>query len=145
MRRDIDPQLIEDLLAERHLATLATHRQGGSVLLSPLWYVWQDDRFQLGMDAGDIKLRHIARDPQVAIVVAEETPPYRGIEVRGLASADETNYPDRMRAIAQRYLGPAGADFYGNGARGSIVTIEPTATRTWDFADDLAGVMERRA
>jgi PPOX class probable F420-dependent enzyme len=135
MRHDIDPQLVEDLLAEQHLATLATHRSDGGVLLSPIWYVWRDDRFRLGMDEGDIKLRHIARDPNVTIVVAEETPPYRGIEVRGVAHADETDFPERMRAIAQRYLGPPGADFYPDDATGSIVTIEPVATRTWDFAD----------
>jgi PPOX class probable F420-dependent enzyme len=138
MRHDIDPQIVNDLLDEQHLATLATHRKDGSVLLSPLWYVWENGRFQLGISAGDIKLKHIARDPNVTIVVAEETPPYRGIEVRGIAHADETDYPPRMRRIARRYLGPAGDEIYGDDDEGSIVTIEPTATRTWDFDDDLA-------
>jgi PPOX class probable F420-dependent enzyme len=145
MRHDIDPRLIEDLLAEQHLATLATHRRDGTVLLSPIWYLWEGERFRLGISVGDVKLRHIARDPRVTIVVAEETPPYRGIEVRGVASADEVDYPERMRAIARRYLGSPGADLYPDEEEGSIVTIEPTATRTWDFADDLAGVTEKEA
>jgi PPOX class probable F420-dependent enzyme len=137
MRHDIDPQIIEKLLDEQHLATLATHRKDGSILLSPLWYVWESGRFQLGVSAGDIKLRHVARDPRVTIVVAEETPPYRGIEVRGIAHVDETNYPPRMRALARRYLGPSGDDIYGDDEQGAIITIEPTATRTWDFDDDV--------
>jgi PPOX class probable F420-dependent enzyme len=142
MRHDIDPKLIEDLLDEQHLATLATHRKDGSVLLSPLWYVWENGRFHLGISAGDIKLRHMERDPNVTIVVAEETPPYRGIEVRGMAHVDETNYPPRMRALARRYLGPAGNDIYSDDDEGAIVTIEPVATRTWDFDDDLADTTE---
>ena len=143
MRHDIDPRIIEDLLGEQHLATLATHRKDGSVLLSPLWYVWENGRFQLGVSAGDIKLRHIARDPQVTIVVAEEAPPYRGIEVRGVAHVDETNYPPRMRALARRYLGPSGDEIYGDDEEGAIITIEPFATRTWDFDDDLEDAAEK--
>jgi hypothetical protein len=84
----------------------------------------------------------MARDPNVTIVVAEETPPYRGIEVRGIAHIDETNYPSRMRALARRYLGPPGDEIYGDDDEGAIVTIEPTATRTWDFDDDLADTTE---
>jgi PPOX class probable F420-dependent enzyme len=143
MRHDIDPKIIQALLDEQHLATLATHRKDGSIPLSPLWYVWEDDRFQLGVSAGDVKLRHIARDPNVTIVVAEETPPYRGVEVRGVARPDEADYPRRMRAIARRYLGPSGDDLYGDGDAGAIITIEPMATRTWDFddsVDDTTGV-----
>jgi PPOX class probable F420-dependent enzyme len=136
MRHDIDPQIVNDLLDEIHLATLATHRKDGSVLLSPLWYVWENHRFWLGVSAGDVKLRHIARDPRVTLVVAEDTPPYRGIEVRGVAHVDESNFPPRMRAIARRYLGPDGDDIYGDDEQGAIVTIEPTATRTWDFDDE---------
>jgi PPOX class probable F420-dependent enzyme len=144
MRHDIDPQLIEDLLSEQHLATLATHRNDGSVLLSPLWYVWENGKFQLGISVGDVKLKHIARDPNVTIVVAEETPPYRGIEVRGIAHVDETNYPPRMRALARRYLGLAGDEIYGDDDQGAIVTIEATATRTWDFDDDLDDTIEKQ-
>jgi PPOX class probable F420-dependent enzyme len=145
MRHDIDSQIVENLLSEQHLATLATHRKDGSVLLSPLWYSWEDGRFQLGISAGDIKLRHMARDPRVTIVVAEEIPPYRGIEVRGIAHIDETDYPPRMRALARRYLGPSGDEIYGDDDEGAIVTIEPTATRTWDFDDDLRETSEKEA
>ena len=143
MRHDIDPRIVQALLGEQHLATLATHRKDGSILLSPLWYSWEGGRFQLGISAGDIKLKHMARDPKVTIVVAEETPPYRGIEVQGIAHVDETNYPPRMRALARRYLGPPGEEIYGDDEKGAIVTIEPTATRTWDFDDDLPDTGEK--
>jgi hypothetical protein len=55
------------------------------VLLSPVWHEWQDGGFTVVIPVGDVKLRHIDRDPHVSIVVAENSPPNRGIEVRGEA------------------------------------------------------------
>ncbi len=136
MRTNFGPQDLRGLLDERHLAVLATHRRDGSVLLSPLWHIWEHGGFTIGISAGDIKITHLRRDPRVTIVVAEELPPYRGFEVRGEAQLSDENFVSEMRRIARRYVGAEGDGYYGDDAQGTIVRIEPGLTRGWDFADD---------
>ena len=95
MNRGLSAEQLGGLLDERHLATLATVRTDGSILLSPIWYIWEDGGFTLGMAAGDGKLKHIEREPRVTIVVADEAFPYRGFELRGIARLLDVPYgPD---------------------------------------------------
>ena len=136
MNRGLTPDQLDGLLDEVRLATLATIRQDGSVLLSPIWYLWEDGGFTLGMAAGDGKLMHLARDPRVTIVVSENEFPYRGFELRGVARLLDIPYAPTIRRIATRYVGADAADFYGHEG-GTVVRIEPGDTRGWDFRDDL--------
>ena len=137
MNRGLSVDQLGGLLDERHLATLATIRKDGTILLSPLWYIWEDGGFTLGMAASDGKLKHLRRDPRVTIVVAEDEFPYRGFEMRGDARLLEMPYGPEIRRIATRYVGPAAADFYDDDHGGTVVRIEQGETRGWDFRDDL--------
>lgn len=137
MNRGLSPDQLGGLLDEVRLAHLATFRKDGTVLLSPLWYIWEDGGFTLGMAARDGKLKHLERDPRVTIVVAEDDFPYRGFEVRGIASLLDVPYGPTVRRIATRYVGEKGAAFYDDSHGGTIVRIEPGDIRGWDFRDDL--------
>ena len=145
MNRGLSAEQLGGLLDERHLATLATVRADGSIMLSPIWYIWEDGGFTLGVAAGDGKLKHIAREPRVTIVVADEEFPYRGFELRGVARMLDVPYGPEIRRIASRYVGEAASDYYDHDRGGTVVRIEPGDTRGWDFADDLAdmGVLSR--
>ena len=118
MNRGLSIDQLDGLLDEQHLATLATFRQDGSVLQSPIWYVWEDGGFTLAMAANDGKLKHIARDPRVTIVVAEDALPYRGFEVRGHAVPTDRPYAPTVRRIARRYVGAQGESFYADSSDG---------------------------
>ena len=144
MNRGLTPDQLGGLLDEVRLATLATVRKDGTILLSPLWFVWEDSGFTLAVAAGDGKLTHIAREPRVSIVVSEDTFPYRGFEVRGHARVVDVPYGPEMRRIATRYVGAAAAGFYDDDAGGTVLRIEPGDARGWDFRDDLTamGVIE---
>ena len=139
MNRGLTPDQLDGLLEEPHLATLATFRKDGSVLQSPVWYIWEDGGFTLGIAAGDGKLKHLARDPRVTIVVAEDALPYRGFEVRGTALLTDRPYAPTIRRIARRYVGAKGESFYADDYGGVVVRIEPGDARGWDFRDDLDG------
>ncbi len=137
MNRDLSIDQLDGLLDEKRLATLATFRLDGSVLLSPIWYIWEDGGFTLAMAATDGKLKHIARDPRVTIVVAEDALPYRGFEMRGLARSTDVPYGPTSRRMARRYVGAKGESFYSDSHDGVVVRIEAGDTRGWDFRDDL--------
>jgi PPOX class probable F420-dependent enzyme len=137
VNRGLTPDQLGGLLDEVRLAHLATFRADGTVLLSPVWYVWEDGGFTLGIAAGDGKLKHLARDPRVTIVVAEDDFPYRGFEMRGRATVLDVPYGPAVRRIATRYVGAEHAAVYDDDAGGAVVRIEAGSTRGWDFRDDL--------
>ena len=88
MRKDLTVADLGDLLELPILATLATHRKDGSILLSPVWHEWADGGFSISIWAQDIKAKNLARDPRATIIVAENELPYRGIEVSGKATVE---------------------------------------------------------
>jgi PPOX class probable F420-dependent enzyme len=121
-----------------NVAVLATLRDDGSVLLSPIWYEWVDGGFNLWVEASNAKARHLRRDPRATIVVAEAVAPLRGVEVRGTAQFIETDVTATARRIAARYIGDedAAADTEALQGADVIVRIEPGHLRVWDFADE---------
>ncbi|HYN49253.1 MAG TPA: hypothetical protein VER83_10330, partial [Candidatus Nanopelagicales bacterium] len=88
----------------------------------------------------DRKLAQIRRAPRVSILVADNKPPYRGIEVRAAASLSAEPFAATMRRLALRYLGPGGDDLYPDTVTGVVVRIVPGRMRCWDFADDMAAL-----
>lgn len=70
-------------------AVLATYRKDGSVLVSPVWFRRHEDAFEVVVAEGDVKLRHLARNPECVLVVFEAVPPFRGVEVRATAELVE--------------------------------------------------------
>jgi len=123
------------------VAVLATYRRDGTVLLSPVWHEWSDGGFTVATTAGDVKVRHITRDPRASILVAESEPPYRGIEIRCRPSV----LPDPGGAIALRlairYLGEAeGTEYAETLDDNTLIRLRPDGPdeiRAWDFADDF--------
>jgi PPOX class probable F420-dependent enzyme len=116
------------------LAVLATTSSTGDTLLSPLWHEWRDGGFNLFTGATDVKVRHIARNPRVSIVVCEQEPPYRGIEVRGDARVLPADAETALR-IASRFIPRDQAEGWV-GPNDVVIRIEPGTLRAWDFKDD---------
>jgi PPOX class probable F420-dependent enzyme len=128
-----------DLAGLGLLAVLATYRQDGTVLLSPVWHEWRDGGFNVVTSSRSVKAVHLRRDPRASIVVCEHSPPYRGVELRGSAQFLTAGVGDAVRRIASRYLGPrAGAAYAERAADDLLIRLEPGDLRAWDFADEPA-------
>jgi PPOX class probable F420-dependent enzyme len=134
MRTNLRLDDLGDLLEHPLLAVLATRTSNDQVLLSPVWHEWRDGGFNVFTGNEDVKVRQIRRDPRVSIVVCEQTPPYRGIEVRAHARVERGD-PETGHRIAARYIGDAQADAWV-GPDDVVIRIEPGKVRAWDFADD---------
>jgi len=140
MRKNLRPEDLGDFLEQGACAILATRFRDGRTLLSPVWHEWRDGGFTVVIPERDVKARHIARDPQVSIVVAENALPNRGIEVRGEAKQVALDIPKVIHRMAVRYLGAEHADaFVAAYAETPCIglRIEPGEMRVWDFADEV--------
>jgi PPOX class probable F420-dependent enzyme len=142
MRSDLTIEDLGGFLEEPVVAVLATIRQDGSVLLSPVWHEWLDGGFQVWSGQNDGKTRHLRREPRASIVVAESTHPLRGVEVRGTAEIRTEDAFETAVRIATRYLGPGKGEAYVRKVGGNDITIrlEPGEVRVWDFADEEEGM-----
>jgi PPOX class probable F420-dependent enzyme len=141
MRKGPQPEELGDLLSQRRVAILATHLADGSTLLAPVWHEWSDGGLTIVIDGNDAKFRNIRRDLRVSVVVAEDDPPYRGIEVRGEVRFIEASAEPMLRRLAERYLGTRDVEAYLARMRewtdqAQVIMVEPGVLRAWDFVDE---------
>src|SRR5579859_4747064 len=121
MRRNLTMDDLGDLAELRLLAVLATYRQDGTVLLSPVWHEWRDGGFTVVTNSPGVKAVHLRRDPRASIVVCEHSPPYRGVELRGRARLLTTGAGEAVARIASRYLGPEAGAAYAQSAGDDLI------------------------
>jgi PPOX class probable F420-dependent enzyme len=140
VRKGLRPDDLGDLLELPRVAVLATHRRDGTVLLSPVWHEWHENGFNVVTGSAGVKAQHLRRDPRASIVVYEDGPPYRGLELRATARLRTPEDKSIIRRIATRYLGPEAGEQYADATTGDdlLIRLEPGELRAWDFADDFA-------
>jgi PPOX class probable F420-dependent enzyme len=137
MRKNLRVEDLGDLLELPLLAVLATYRRDGSVLLSPVWHEWHAGGFHVATNGDGVKVRHLRHDPRASLVVCEQTPPYRGIELRARAELRTDGAAAIARRIAIRYLGETeGAAQAERLADDVVLRLEPGDLRAWDFTDE---------
>jgi len=130
---------VRSLLDAPSPAVLTTYRKDGSALVSPVWFRWNDDAFEVVIAEDDIKLRHLAKDPRCILVVFEAVRPFRGVEARGEAELVEGDVADARASIAGRYLGEAaGGRFAAERKKpGVLLRLVPAEPRVWDLSGML--------
>jgi PPOX class probable F420-dependent enzyme len=139
VRKNLSPDDLASLLDQPRLAVLATHYADGTTLLSPVWHEWRDGGFMILIGSNDVKARQLRHDPRVSVVLADDLPPYAGIEVRGRADLRPADDLVVLRRIAVRYLGETRGNAYADAsdaATTAVLRIVPSVVRTWDFADE---------
>ena len=122
-------------------AVLTTYRKDGSAHTVPVWYRRTDDAFEVVIAKGDVKLRHLARDPRCVLAVFEAVRPFRGVEARGVAELVEGDVTSARAAIAGRYLGVADGERFAADRRsrpGVLLRLVPDSSRVWDLSGILA-------
>jgi len=130
---------VRSLLDAPSPAVLTTYRKDGSALVSPVWFRWNDDAFEVVIAEDDIKLRHLAKDPRCILVVFEAVRPFRGVEARGEAELVEGDVAEARASIAGRYLGEAaGGRFAAERKKpGVLLRLVPAEPRVWDLSGML--------
>ena len=101
---------------------------------------WTGEAFEVVIAKGDVKLRHLARDPHCVLVVFEAVRPFRGLEARGVAELVEGDVTSARAAIAGRYLGVEDGERFAAERRsrpGVLLRLVPDRPRVWDLSGIL--------
>jgi PPOX class probable F420-dependent enzyme len=119
-------------------AKLATVGRGGAPHVTPVWFVLDGEQLVLTTPAESVKGRNLRRDPRVAVVVDDETPPYAFVHIRGRASLSEDRGELLRYAteIGGRYMGAQRAEEFGrrNAVPGELL-VRITPERVISEAD----------
>ena len=131
---------VRTLLDAPSPAVLTPTRADGSALTSPVWFRRTGLAFEIVIARGDVKLRHLERDPRCSLVIFETSPPFRGAEGRGEAVLEEGDLTEIRTSIAGRYLGKVAGHRFAierTSTPGVVVRLLPERSRVWDLADIL--------
>ena len=118
-------------------AVLATYRREGTVKLSPVWFRYESGYFEVVIADGDVKLKHLSRDPRATLLIFETTPPFRGVQVSDVVEISRANLDEIRRSISSRYLDYEASNAFteSRAGNGVVVRIPDGSTKTWDLAN----------
>jgi PPOX class probable F420-dependent enzyme len=99
---------VRAFLAGRRYAVLATHDADGRSHLTPIWFLFEDDRFLFESFSGSRKVANLRRNPTASVVVDVRTPgTERWVSASGSVEILEGDEARGVNArIRQRYLTP---------------------------------------
>ena len=141
-RNALTPEEREEFLSRKLVARMATQREDGWPHVTPIWYLWENGRFNLTLGNSRRHLANIRRDPHVTMCVdvdprvedPSKTP--RSAVCFGLAElvTDDARVREMSEKILTRYLGPMPPEFeeavWFEGR--TVVVIEPQRWLAWD-------------
>lgn len=131
---------IEHFLADDRHAILATHSAEGPPQLTPVWFLYEDNRLYISAQADTVKVRNLRRDADVSLCIDGGRDDVRYVVVSGTAELVEPGEAQqevmRRRIIARYYESDAAAEQYYESVRDSAaVLIVVTPARI--FGQDL--------
>jgi PPOX class probable F420-dependent enzyme len=126
-----DPQVRDFLAHGTRTGKLGYLSPSGRPLVTPIWFIVEDDTLVFNTGAATAKGRALAKDPRVTLSVDLEEPPYAFVQVQGDAelSEDPAELLRTATAIASRYMGAEQAEAFGrrNAVPGELlVRLRPT-------------------
>jgi PPOX class probable F420-dependent enzyme len=131
--RELDD--LRSLLDAPAPAVLMTYRLDGSSAVSPVWFRYTGEAFEVVVAKQDAKLRNLEHDPRAELMIFEAVPPFRGVKIRSDVELDDSNIEEVRLAISLRYLGPETAQaFVAERGEGVVVRLPASAARVWDLS-----------
>jgi PPOX class probable F420-dependent enzyme len=108
------PDHLHAFLERPNPAVMATLRSNGTPVTVATWYLWDEGRVLLNLDARRKRLQHLRRNPHVSVTALAEGDWYQHVSLHGRVAtiADDVDLVDIDR-LSRHYTGRA----YGNRER----------------------------
>jgi PPOX class probable F420-dependent enzyme len=120
------PPQLDALLREPNPAVIATLTPDGSPHSVATWYLWEDGRALVNMDASRKRLAHMRSDPRVSLTVLSDTG-HVTLSGRVVEIAEDAGMRNIDR-LAQHY---SGAPFYLRDSARYDAWIEVASWHAW--------------
>ena len=134
----MDPRAA-DLLSRPLIGQLGFHGLDGYPHVIPVWFEFRAGALLIASQPGTYKGRALSRDGRAALSVSTAERPYLIVSAVGDATVQRLAESERIELVsvlAQRYLGPEGAQRYleiwskgGHPGDGELIRLEPRKVR----------------
>ncbi|HWH13413.1 MAG TPA: PPOX class F420-dependent oxidoreductase [Miltoncostaeaceae bacterium] len=110
-----------------NLAHFTTLQRDGMPQTTPVWIdLHPDGHILVNTAEGRAKLKHVRRDPRVAISVSSRESDFRAVWLRGrVVETTHDGAEDHIHAMAKRYLGQDRYPFLQPGEQRVLIHIAP--------------------
>jgi PPOX class probable F420-dependent enzyme len=141
-------QELATFLGERREARLATVRQDGDVHLTPVWYLYENERFHFCLERRRLHLRNLRRTPRATVLVDQDFRTSHGWRAGAKATMasgavelieDQPKVEVLHARLLERYYGDAVSDpeFQRTSIpelRFVLAILTPDRILAWDFS-----------
>ena len=134
-------EFARSLLNGRHIASLATQRQDGSIHLTAIWYLYKGGYLYFPTSSKSQKVRNVAATPMATAMIDTRVPGQeQGVSVSGMAIVLGGEQGRILVAEAQqRYLTKVALDDVNVGKVYTefddvVIMLTPVRWTTWDIA-----------
>src|SRR5262249_47921982 len=102
---------LQTFLARPLIARLATVRPNGSPQLVPMWFLYEDGVMYMSTRTYAAKVKHLQKNPRVAVVVDEMVAPLKNkvVILEGTAEVQTSGVKEITTKIYHKYMGTEGA------------------------------------
>ena len=124
---------IEDFLAERRNAAIATINQDGTPQVTPVIYYWDGSTFYFSVTKETMKYKNLKRDPRMSVIV-DDVLNHHCVIAKGKATIQEENIWDTTGKIIHKYYGAAEGDPYMEQLKKQnrvLIVLKPTKMQAW--------------
>ena len=128
---------LRSFLGGRRYAVLATHGPDGGIHLTPIWFLFEDDRFYFASSSRSQKVKNLERSSSASVVVdAREPGRERWVSASGPLEILRDDEAQSIKArIRRRYLAPEALEGPIEAALAAsddvTLRLAPTAWRSW--------------
>jgi PPOX class probable F420-dependent enzyme len=108
-----EQRTLDQFLAEKRNATMATIRANGSSQLTPVWFNWDGEQFTISITTDRAKYKNLVRDSRISLCIDDVTG-YAYVTAEGKAEIRDSDIWEETGKILTKYRGKEG----GAGAGG---------------------------
>lgn len=132
---------LRSFLGERRCAVLATHDPDGEIHLTPIWFLFADDRFYFASSSTSRKVKNLEQSPSASVVVDARDPGReRWVSASGPVEIVHDAEARSLNArIRRRYLAPPALEGPIEAALAAsddvTLRLSPTSWQAWSAPD----------
>ena len=130
------------LLAERRYAILGTHDPDDVIHLTPVWFMFDNDRFYIESYSGSRKIKNLRQNPAASVIVDARTPGTEQwvaavgtVDILGGEESALVNAAIRQRYLTQDALGDKRIEPVFAAADDVTIRLTPAKWRSWAAKD----------
>src|SRR5690348_16146140 len=95
----------KEFLEKPYVGIATTLRKDGSPHSTVVWVDVRDDSVGFNTARGRAKVRHLERDPRVALTVVDQNDAYKWLTITGHGELTEDGADAQIDKLAQKYIG----------------------------------------